>query len=124
MYRIATISDSVTFPIDPFSTAYWQKPKAETGPFSFGNKSTTGGSSQFPPPPDGGVQGKPKRMLPTEHLEEFKQVVDGSDLSKMGLVEVLKKRFPKVSKEVLRGTLDSVAERVGQKEADKKWVCR
>lgn len=33
-------------------------------------------------------------------------------------------RFPKVSKDVLKGTLDSVAERVGQKEADKKWVCR
>lgn len=90
MYRMATISDSVSFPIDPFSTAYWQKPKAETGP---GNKSSTGSSGKFPPPTaDGGGQGKAKRILPTEHLAEFKQVVDGSDLSKMGLVEVLKKR--------------------------------
>lgn len=33
-------------------------------------------------------------------------------------------RFPKVSKDTLKVTLDEVAVRVGQKEADKKWVCR
>lgn len=33
-------------------------------------------------------------------------------------------RFPKVSKDVLKDTLNSVATRVGQKEADKKWVCK
>ena len=35
-----------------------------------------------------------------------------------------KNRFPKVSKEVLKETLNSVATRVGSKEAEKKWVCR
>lgn len=96
MYQMATIPESVTFPIDPFSTAYWQKPKADPapaknntlGPFGFGNKSPRG-SNQVPS--DGG-QTKAKRLIPTEHLDEFKQVVNGSDLSKMGLVEVLKKR--------------------------------
>ena len=33
-------------------------------------------------------------------------------------------RFPKVSKDTLKTTLDQVAMRVGQKEADKKWVWR
>lgn len=41
-------------------------------------------------------------------------VSDSDDLS----------RFPKVSKDTLKVTLDEVAVRVGQKEADKKWVCR
>ena len=35
-----------------------------------------------------------------------------------------KNRFPKVSKEVLKETLNGVATRVGSKEAEKKWVCR
>jgi chromatin assembly factor 1 subunit A len=29
-----------------------------------------------------------------------------------------------VSKDTLKATLDQVAARVGQKEVDKKWVCR
>lgn len=33
-------------------------------------------------------------------------------------------RFPKVSKDTLKATLDQYAIRVGQKETDKKWVWR
>ncbi|OOF90302.1 hypothetical protein ASPCADRAFT_510944 [Aspergillus carbonarius ITEM 5010] len=138
VYRMETISDSVTFPIDPFSTAYWQKPRAaEPAPAAGPGRSTLHAfmghasshkASGSGPAPDGGAvavlaTGRTKRTLPPEQLAEFKQVVNGSDLTKMGLIEILKKRFPKVSKDSLKDTLNSVATRVGQKEADKKWVC-
>lgn len=150
-YQIETLSDAVIFPIDPFSTAYWQKPRAEpaapkgrvavNGLEAFRVNPTTNSpavSSALPPPTS-----KAKKPFPPESLDEFKRAVDGSDLSKIGLVEILKKkyvpggghhiyilranntsRFPKVSKETLKATLDQVAVRVGQKEVDKKWVCR
>ncbi|KAJ5148956.1 hypothetical protein N7448_000534 [Penicillium atrosanguineum] len=134
MYQIETISDAVKFPIDPFSTAYWEKPRAEpvtakgraavTGLEAFGvkPKSTAPAvSTALPPPP---TTSKARKPFPPESLNDFKQAVDGSDLSKIGLVEILKKKFPKVSKETLKATLDQVAVRIGQKEVDKKWVCR
>ncbi|PYI12168.1 hypothetical protein BO78DRAFT_69866 [Aspergillus sclerotiicarbonarius CBS 121057] len=107
VYRMETISDSVTFPIDPFSTAYWQKPRAaEPAPAAGLGRSTLHAfvghaSSHKPsgsgPAPDGGAvavlaTGRTKRTLPPEQLAEFKQVVNGSDLTKMGLIEILKKR--------------------------------
>ncbi|EAU31210.1 conserved hypothetical protein [Aspergillus terreus NIH2624] len=135
VYKIETISDAVTFPIDPFSTVYWQKPKAADpvqgasagrGPLDtfMGTPTSAGASTQ-----DGAalavvVPTKAKRTFPPDQLEEFKQVVNGSDLTKTGLIEILKKRFPKVSKEVLKDTLNSLATRVGQKEVEKKWVCK
>lgn len=101
---------------------------------------------------------KPKRPFPPEQLAELKEIVDGSDLTKTGLIEVVKKRyvplapscsfhdllfhsvapvntlyapqlttvysFPKVPKGVLRDTVSDVAIRVGDKEADKKWVLK
>ncbi|KAB8234685.1 putative chromatin assembly factor 1 subunit A [Aspergillus alliaceus] len=134
-YKIETISDTVSLPIDPFSTAYWQKPKtSEPAQTSGAGRSTlhsflSNPSSGSASTQDGSAlpllgSGKAKRTFPAEQLTEFKQVVDGSDLSKLGLIEILKKRFPKVSKDVLKDTLNSVAIRVGQKEAEKKWVCK
>ncbi|PYH98384.1 hypothetical protein BO71DRAFT_316493 [Aspergillus ellipticus CBS 707.79] len=138
-YKMETISDSVTFPIDPFSTAYWQKPKAAepTQAAGMGRPSMlqafVGHAPSHKPSGSGPVQeggalavvaaGRTKRTFPAEQLAEFKEAVNGSDLTKMGLIEILKKRFPKVSKDILKDTLNSVATRVGQKEADKKWIC-
>lgn len=34
----------------------------------------------------------PKRMVAPEVLEDFKRAVDGSDLTKAGLIEILKKQ--------------------------------
>ena len=34
----------------------------------------------------------PKRLIPIELLEEFKQAVDGNEFTKVGLLEVLKKQ--------------------------------
>jgi hypothetical protein len=109
MYRIQTITDSVTFPIDPFSTAYWQKPKpAEQLPTGGVGRTTLHSFMVVPPstqsqtaaPTTEGVaptlltaSGKAKRTLTPEQLAEFKEVVNGSDLTKTGLIEVLKKRY-------------------------------
>ncbi|OQD88131.1 hypothetical protein PENANT_c004G08880 [Penicillium antarcticum] len=133
VYRIQTISDAVKLPIDPFSTAYWEKPK----PASTAKAAVAGASGRatlnvfrVPVVPGGPVStalppnSKAKRPFPPEQLGEFKEAVEGNDLSKIGLVEILKKRFPKVSKETLKATIDLVAVRVGDKEADKKWTCR
>ncbi|KAL4886309.1 chromatin assembly factor 1 subunit A-domain-containing protein [Aspergillus karnatakaensis] len=127
VYKLETILPTVTLPIDPFSTSYWQKPKQPQRftwlPVKGNTASQLSGSLAVQ---DGNTApgGKPKRTLPTELLSEFRMAVEGSNLSKTGLIEVLKKRFPKVSKGTLKDTLDSIAVRVGQKEVDKKWMCR
>ncbi|CRG87332.1 Chromatin assembly factor 1 subunit rlf2 [Talaromyces islandicus] len=142
-YRIETISDTVQFPIDPFSTAYWPKPKVVEQAASKGHASnSTRGTlhafstnpitqSQMPLAPTArpgmGIESagpsKKGKPFPPDQLAAFKEAVEGSDLTKAGLIEVLKKRFPKISKDTLKDTLTMVAVRVGQKEADKKWVC-
>ncbi|KAJ5958437.1 Chromatin assembly factor 1 subunit A [Penicillium vulpinum] len=152
VYRMETISDAVKFPIDPFSTAYWEKPKPVVKPMEVPAKArpVTALDGFLVPAVPGTVALPPtskakqaKRPFPPDQLAEFKEAVEGSDLSKIGLVEILKKRlvpamsasteasadpevsrFPKVSKDTLKATLDQVAARVGQKEVDKKWVCR
>lgn len=104
VYKMETISDSVTFPIDPFSTVYWHKPKAvDPAPTGAAGRSTLHAFVGHAPANASTQEGaalaatattpvKAKKGLPAEQLEEFKQVVNGSDLSKLGLVEILKKR--------------------------------
>ena len=85
---------------------------------------------------------KVKRKIAPELMDEFKCAVQGSDLTKLGILEVLKKkfvplvieflcaqanectRFPKQSKDAIRGTLELVAERVGSTEPEKKWTLK
>lgn len=55
-------------------------------------------------------------------MPAFKSAVQGSDLSKIGLIEVLKKKFPGRPAAAIKGTLETVAKRVGAKEVDKRWV--
>jgi chromatin assembly factor 1 subunit A len=64
----------------------------------------------------------PKKLVPLEDMPAFKQAIKGSELSKLGLIEVLNKQFPKIPKAVLKATLETVARRVGSKEVDKRWV--
>ncbi|EHY55127.1 chromatin assembly factor-I (CAF-I) p90 subunit [Exophiala dermatitidis] len=66
--------------------------------------------------------GKPLRMIAEDLLPAFKDAVSGSTLTKTGLIEVLKKQFPKCSKDAIKNTLETIAERQGLKEVDKKWV--
>ena len=70
------------------------------------------------------VSGAPKKLVPPEYMEEFKRAIDGSDMTKAGLIEVLKKAFPKIGKDNIKNTLDLVAERVGEKRDNKRWVLK
>lgn len=65
---------------------------------------------------------KPLKLIGPDLLPAFKHAVEGSDLTKAGLIEILKKQFPKVAKDVIKDTLGAVAQRSGAKEADKRWV--
>ena len=90
--------------------------------------------------------GKPlKKPFPAEMLPDLKKAVEGSDLTKAGLVEILKKRFveyrilsifplrspanirhrfPKVGKDAIHYTLGLIAERVGKTESEKRWILK
>lgn len=65
---------------------------------------------------------KPLKLISPDLLLAFKHAVEGSDLTKAGLIEILKKQFPKVAKDVIKDTLGAVAHRSGIKEVDKRWV--
>ena len=73
------------------------------------------------PPPAAG-KGKEKKLLPKEDWASFKEEVQGNNLSKVGLIEVLKKKFPKATGGMIKATLEAVAQRVGKKESEKRWV--
>ena len=73
-----------------------------------GVTSAGGASGSMPPPGKPGSKGdggttttattvkkgkKDVALVPDEDLEEFKSVVNGNELSKIGVIEVLKKRY-------------------------------
>ncbi len=67
--------------------------------------------------------GKPKKLIPADDIPAFKQAILKFDnLTKTGLIEVLKKEFPGRGAPCIKATLEGVAQRVGAKEADKRWV--
>lgn len=145
-YRMDVLHDSTNFPINPYSSNHWAddvKPKAN-------DKSDTKTTSMPPPRPilsslspnagllmkqERGVDGKPLliqqngaasskkqlKLIEPEFMSAFKQAVAGSDMTKAGLIEVLKKQFPKCSKDAIKDTLGCIATRVGKRESEKKW---
>ncbi|EZF29592.1 hypothetical protein H101_06742 [Trichophyton interdigitale H6] len=145
-HRMEIIPENITFPIDPFSTQYWEtKPKVSPGnsAFKVPHRPSTGkaplskSQQQSLLSPSSATKSskhltpmvvvpvskpKPRIQFPEDKLDEFKEAVSGSNLTKAGLIEVLKKRFPKVSKDIIKETLTILAARQGQKEVDKKWV--
>ncbi|MCJ1324415.1 hypothetical protein MMC10_001077 [Thelotrema lepadinum] len=135
------------FPINPYSPSYWSstdttKPPSttpSTNPFDILNMgppirhplNTIKGPNQPAPTQSQSKVGPVKASklsnatpLPAELLEDFKKAVDGSDLTKLGLVEILKKKFPSATKNTVEQTLLQVAERVGSKVAEKRWKLR
>jgi chromatin assembly factor 1 subunit A len=66
--------------------------------------------------------GKPVKMISGDLLPAFRSAVEGSALTKTGLIEVLKKQFPKCSKDAIKDTLSHIAMRQGAKEIEKRWV--
>jgi len=83
--------------------------------------STLLSSQAHPPPSKSAKDSKPKKLLASEDLPAFCAAVEGSDLSKVGLIEVLKKKFPGRPGAAIKATLETVAKRVGAKEVDKRW---
>lgn len=147
------------FPIDPYSTSYWQQPtptkpanptsippyqsvsmeppRVPLNPINISNLPLQAQQHLQPfdatkprlPPSgvhanDSNTPKQVKRLIPDDLVEDFKSAVFGSDMTKLGLVEQLKKKFPKQSKDAIRDSLDMIAERVGPTKADKKWVPR
>ncbi|ERF74100.1 hypothetical protein EPUS_06369 [Endocarpon pusillum Z07020] len=149
-YRIQMLSDHHLFPIDPYSTAYWprahqvsrqpamQPPRlplsslnpnsspAITSPWKAEEEEKSDERCQNSTGLTQATEtkaGKPLKLAPDEVLPDFKQAVRGSDLTKVGLIEILKKQFPKLSKDTIKDTLGHVASREGA-HTDKKWVLK
>lgn len=106
-------------PIDPYSTSYWkpstsinsvnasphvngalmEPPRIPLNPTNRQNSLLTtyapatgirtdgSDATALMKPPKG-----PKRLIASENMEEFKKAVDGNELTKLGLLEVLKKQ--------------------------------
>ena len=107
-------------PIDPYSTSYWQTPlaakpqaspsrmdppriplnaisrpnlqlanpsKPDDSTKSISAGKITSASNKTPKQP------QVKRLIPAELLADFKVAVQGSELTKLGIVEVLKKQY-------------------------------
>ncbi|KAL8648408.1 MAG: hypothetical protein Q9226_006005, partial [Calogaya cf. arnoldii] len=152
-YQLEIMLENPKAPIDPYSAAYWQSAPTTTLSISSSCLSqpvtdrpriplTTMNHANLPIPHPTSASGSlklptntpalhsnkmsklPKRMVAPEVMDDFKRAVDGSDLTKAGLIEILKKQFPKQSKDAIKDTLGTIAERVGPKEKDKRWVVK
>ncbi|KAH7071482.1 chromatin assembly factor 1 subunit A-domain-containing protein [Paraphoma chrysanthemicola] len=132
--------------IDPMSTAYWAPDPALIAPppVTTAKDASNNGSMNPPRAPlaqrtmngllntlnspqqsSPGMASKPakaRRMIPSEHMPAFKAEIEGKDLTKIGMVEALKKMFPKIPKDAITNTLSVVAARVGPTEKEKRWV--
>lgn len=144
-YHIDGLHDSTTFPIDPFSSKHWDdayRPKAvrqesttsamqpPRQPLSSLSPNTTPvmkveGTLDGKPLPTNTKKkvnnDKPTQLIDAGLMEDFKKAVSGSDLTKLGLIEILKKQFPQCSKDAIKDTLSAVAVRVGKTQTEKKW---
>ncbi|KAF7933316.1 hypothetical protein BELL_0574g00020 [Botrytis elliptica] len=116
-------------PLGSTSNNKVSNPNQKSTPLSFFGTPTSSSTTTSLPIHQGQGQGqeaksdtKPKKYLPDSDLPAFKEAIQGSDLSKVGLVEVLKKKFPGRTGGAIKATLDLVARRVGGKEAEKRWV--
>jgi len=131
--RVHVLLEGVSAPIDPFSTWYWM-PQPAAGALKISHNlgalhsgSTTAASNGVIPTigvasASNTNRDTSKRLVPPECMDDFKHAINGSDMTKTGLIEVLKKAFPKIPKENIKNTLDLVAKRVGEKRDDKRWI--
>lgn len=87
-------------PIDPFKD-YWSTNVQKASAMSPNNKK--------------------RKLIPEDGMKQFLERIKGQDMNQNLLVEIIKKDFPKYSKEMIRNTLKEAARRVGEKEADKRW---
>ncbi|OAL46863.1 hypothetical protein IQ07DRAFT_623772 [Pyrenochaeta sp. DS3sAY3a] len=146
-FRMGFLFETHVGPIDPFSTTYWAPETIihTTLSSTVGRDATHGSNATMNPPraplqlrtgngllntislqnSTSGSASKPakaKRLIPNDQLPAFKAEIEGQDLTKLGMVEALKKAFPKLPKDAITNTLSLVAARVGPTEKEKRWV--
>ncbi|KAF2685143.1 hypothetical protein K458DRAFT_301270 [Lentithecium fluviatile CBS 122367] len=148
-FRMGFLLEPQPQSIDPFSTTYWApEPIPAPVPVQPTIKDMATNGSMNPPrlplaarpingllntlntlntpqnvsPGSAAKAVKPKRMISPDQLQAFKAEVEGQDLTKIGMIEALKKKFPKVPKDAITNTLTAVAKRVGPSEKEKRWV--
>ncbi|KAK9388811.1 chromatin assembly factor 1 subunit A-domain-containing protein [Lipomyces mesembrius] len=118
--QIATIQPTITLPIDPFKD-YYQNTKASISdsrnatsktPFQPSNTNNVASTSSLPL----------TMRISENDLKEILLKIQGSDMTQLMLIETLKKEFKTISKENIRLTVKEVAKRVGDREADKRWI--
>ena len=118
--------DPPRIPLTTLKASNSNLPTSSSGASSKPIKPFFAPASSIPHPPQPATalskDTKPKKLLPPEEMQRFKEAVEGNNLSKVGLIEVLKKQFPNAKAAAIKGTLEVVAKRVGQREADKRWV--
>ncbi|KAK9333644.1 chromatin assembly factor 1 subunit A-domain-containing protein [Lipomyces starkeyi] len=118
--QIATIQSTITLPIDPFKD-YSQDTKA-----SISDSRNATSKTPFQPSNTNNVastSSRPLTMRISENdMKEILLKIQGSDLTQLMLIETLKKEFKTISKENIRLTVKEVAKRVGDREADKRWI--
>lgn len=144
-YRMDFLHDSTTLPIDPFSKKHWidgtkqktivkqesststmqppRQPLSSLSPNAIPAIKNEIGVDGKPLPANSKktISDKPLKIIPSETMDDFKKAIMGSDLTKAGLIEILKKQFPKCSKDTIKDTLGVVAKRVGPSEKEKRW---
>ncbi len=144
-FRMGFLLEPQPQSIHPFSTSYW-KPDPVSAPTTILTTKDSASTGLMNPPrlplsahaintllntlnttqtASSGAAAKavkPKRMIPADQLGAFKVEVEGQDLTKIALVEALKKKFPKVPKDAITNTLTAVAKRVGPSEKEKRWM--
>ena len=108
-------TDNPQLPIDPYTTAYWQPTNSNNSvqassrpqgslmeppriPLNLTNRQNAKLSSpdkdfKSDPPVKMKPSKGPKRFLPSELMNEFKNAVQGNDLTKVGILEILKKQY-------------------------------
>lgn len=144
-FKMGILLDCQPQSIDPFSTSYWTpEPVLTSDATKAVNKNSSKSGVMNPPraplaqrtmngllntlntpqnrSPSTASKTKAKRMIPPEHMTAFKAEIDGKDLTKIGMIESLKKAFPKIPKDAISNTLSVVAARVGPTEKEKRWV--
>lgn len=115
-YRInADVTDNPQLPIDPYTSSYWESATSKSSLQASPNpQGTLMEPPRIPLKPINRQNAKlsspskdaktdssrkmkhpkvPKRLLPSELMNEFKNAVQGNDMTKIGILEILKKQY-------------------------------
>jgi chromatin assembly factor 1 subunit A len=100
--HVLTIIDPPVVTVDPYSTEYWAKPETTTkiksagphaGLLSTSRPALVDKTKQMNGIVTATLPLKAARMVTSEDLEAFKMAIDGQDLTKIAMIEHLKKMW-------------------------------